>query len=874
MAEIEERLNRVALSQATLVGLRKGFAAWQERGRRHALTKRAAASLLHRNLRKGMNAWSCTVAERARQLAALRAAAASCYHRGLRTATNAWVAMARERKAAASRLADAGSRWANHALMAVWSKLAQAAAQRRKLMGTAACVASSLLHRNLRKGMNAWIDLVVKAARRLGALRAAAASCYHRGLRRALNAWVGVASVRRTAVAQLQLSVRSWIHRACSSSWRKLASQSLQRRKAAKVAKSFVLRRERRSISGWRMVVLEKSRHQAALHASGAAFTHRGLCRALNAWERLVAGRTPMAHLYESAARLLLARDHARVWCKLVALHSTAQKLRRGPRLLVCHRQRRGFIAWRTMCGDRHSGDGNAGGRSLSLTSSSMMRRAEAHQLRTLWGAWQAAAGVQRSISQRDLASALSCTRRDLQRGFRGLADARTARRVVLQSGRNAFRHARRRALHTWCDRSVLHTLGQRQLERQNKFASAHAAGVHLRLRWKVWTLYTMSCHVPPPPPPPLRHRVIRWARARAPRPLAVPFKVAADEKLRCARLLLIPFAALVVRSDGTLFRVADVRRPPGSDSTSLCVVDLANGIDEWMLAQHPLPPEAQLERQARAAPFETVCADRIDHPAYPIVIPCFFGGVLPLLNGLGVRVIDVDYGNPDAVHAARAVTTDAGIAGSLALASGLAPGLAPGTATGEAHGLAHIKITLIDDAGEPVGKAVWCDVHELLASLADRVVLVPTCDSEQALRRKERFELHRREQQRVALGALARARDNPWAERMDAAAAAGGRGEGRGGRKADEEACMVLGIGGLQSQIDQAAPSTTPAAPRLGGGGPAAKWGKVRHAAGREARRSKRGTFKPMSATTLTHLERSAQVANVGWGAPARETE
>ena len=58
-------------------------------------------------------------------------------------------------------------------------------------------------------------------------------------------------------------------------------------------------------------------------------------------------------------------------------------------------------------------------------------------------------------------------------------------------------------------------------------------------------------------PKAPLQIRVIKWARSRRPRPLAQSVSVPADDKLKCQRLFLAPYAALVVRKDRALAAAA-----------------------------------------------------------------------------------------------------------------------------------------------------------------------------------------------------------------------------------------------------------------------------------------------------------------------------
>ena len=296
------------------------------------------------------------------------------------------------------------------------------------------------------------------------------------------------------------------------------------------------------------------------------------------------------------------------------------------------------------------------------------------------------------------------------------------------------------------------------------------------------------------PPPPPLPLRLRKLARFLAPRPLARSVRVPADDKLKTTRLLLTPFAALVMRSDGALYRVCDVRKQSGYGEAAegMCVIELAGGADAYMLARHPLPPEEVHARAGRGSlrsrrgggpPKKAgsfgVGADELVPSAYPLMVPGFFGGDLKLRNGLEVRVVDADFGD-----------------WRKARAGALGGALPPGEPPPPNSGLLHVKIVMIDGPAGAVhetkstaGRAVWCDVHELLESLSDGSCLVPTVEAEEGLRRRARLELHRAEQRRLALTALKQSEAEPRMSLPD-------------------DSMRVLGVHGLLAQLDAAAPT------------------------------------------------------------------
>ena len=92
-----ERLAALATMSAAATAFvnRSLLRAWRKlsaAGLLRGIAKRAARSLLHRNLRRGHNGWVSMILDRAAALTQLRAAAASFRQRGLRSALNTMVA--------------------------------------------------------------------------------------------------------------------------------------------------------------------------------------------------------------------------------------------------------------------------------------------------------------------------------------------------------------------------------------------------------------------------------------------------------------------------------------------------------------------------------------------------------------------------------------------------------------------------------------------------------------------------------------------------------------------------------------------------------------------------------------------------------------
>ena len=244
--------------------------------RRYAKQKRAAKSLIHRNLRKGWNGWIAMREEKRRRLVLLKAAAASFANRGLRAATNSWLAMVAEKEAAAAKLAGAGQSWVNRARNAAWRKLSHLGEQRRKVKRAA----SSLIHRNQRKGWNGWIEMVAEKARMTALLSAAAFSFKNRGLRAAMNGWLSMVSTRAAALLRGGHAGVAFANRELFKGWCTLVRLGRLRANARRAGASLLLRERRKGFNGWRAAV------RPGKPPNAIAVGERSRCKtAITAWK-------------------------------------------------------------------------------------------------------------------------------------------------------------------------------------------------------------------------------------------------------------------------------------------------------------------------------------------------------------------------------------------------------------------------------------------------------------------------------------------------------------------------------------------------------------------------------------------------------------
>ena len=702
------------------------------------------------------------------------------------------------------------------ALWNVWAR--GPAAQRFASLKRAA---SSMIHRNQRKGWNAWRAMYVEKNRRLALLTSAAASFANRGLRAATNSWVAMVAERKASLAKLADAGKSWVNRARNAAWRKLARLGEQRRKVKRAASSLMNRNQRKGWNGWVDMVAEKARRMVLLSAAASTLKYRGLRAAINSWFDLVESRAAMFVRGGRAGAAFANRELLKGWNSMKRIGRMRGNARRAAASLLMRDLRRGFNGW-------HSGV--RPGSPPDAIATGDRRRCKAAM--ACWREWTE--DVQRLERVARGPFAVAVTQRGVLKGWRRWAAAGSRR----AQARVALMHALGRsvavAVRTWFG-----LLGDRDLKMDRR-RRAFVLSLRLMLRrgWLRWFDYALRKSLQAAEPKaPLQIRIIKWARARKPRPLAQSVSVPADDKRKCQRLFLVPYAALVVRKDGTLFRVADVRRAGAggaaggfeADGTvhsggGCCVIDLVQGVDPYLLARQPLPIDEAIERSLQGQCDLRISADAFDAPEWPAIIPCFFGGVLALTNGIEVRVVDADYGGESssrygaifggqmlgALAKKHAMGYGAGGArlgsGLSALGSGVFSSASSAMLAHEeeAHvpgaagfGLRYVRLSLVDGQGEMVGVPVWVDVHELLGLL--KTVVAPTCESEEALRKAARFELHRSEQKRMALAALRAARDE---DPMAAFAV--------------DESSQEGGIHALLKQLDMGAPTPLLAGGRL----------------------------------------------------------
>ena len=166
------------------------------------------------------------------------------------------------------------------------------------------------------------------------------------------------------------------------------------------------------------------------------------------------------------------------------------------------------------------------------------------------------------------------------------------------------------------------------------------------------------------------------------------------------------------------LLRVVGVQR---TANAPLCAVDVVRGHDNLMLLDQPLPASGEAGAHVRAAaraPRVRMSAPALSAPAHPLVVPGFFGGVLPLSNGLDVRLVDAEFDElpaEDDVEWGAIYEAAGGSASSQRGGGGRASHGRGGTML---EALARVRLTVVDGRGARVGEAVWCTIHELLEQI------------------------------------------------------------------------------------------------------------------------------------------------------------
>ena len=801
LAHVETRLMTVALAHSKAATQRKGLRAWRRLPQRlGARVAQAAAAFQHQRARKGVNAWTELARQRRRRLKLLRFGLSGFIRRQLRAAVNSWTATLEMRRLARRRLKHAGHAWRDRAMRCAWRKAIMVGRQYR----LAKRAARAFVLKSLRKGANSWLRVVAERHRRLHQLRAGGAAFAHRNTRAAMNAWIAAMAARVTALLQLHAASRSWVNRAVMRAWHRLAEAGRDRRLMRRAATSLLQRNWRRGINSWQALVAERHRWLHQLRAGGAAFAHRNTRAAMNAWIAAMAARVTALLQLHAASRSWVNRAVMRAWHRLAEAGRDRRLLRRALASFAQRESRRSMNTWRQGRLRRHWHQTSRHRIITHLAASASRRSRAAHSV------WREHARACAATSRALRTTLYSVRHRHVRRAINQFIDARSQRLRLHALMRGAISRACRVAFNSWSGRDVVRaqsvSMGQRAL--------AQWQAASMGQSWRRWGAYTLWCNGRGAPPStlslPLRDRLARWARTRQPRPACRTIRVAADDKSAMQRLLLVPFAALVIHRDGRLRRVVDVRKVAGELG---CAVEVAATGDEYLLTRQPLPPERAFERQARGAPTVRVLGTALSasvvgaEEGVRALVPGFFGGVLPLSNGCEVCVCDADFGDPRmrvvadgaAVESGACVPAGESHFGTASAVSerDAAPdslswvGARGQPAASPQHdgALQNVKLTLVDERGKSVGRAVWCDVHEVLALLADQAVVVATIELEQALRRRSRLELHKAEQRRLALANL---RQPAHREAL----------------LIREDKMEVLGMRGLLAQLDESAPS------------------------------------------------------------------
>ena len=157
-----------------------------------------------------------------------------------------------------------------------------------------------------------------------------------------------------------------------------------------------------------------------------------------------------------------------------------------------------------------------------------------------------------------------------------------------------------------------------------------------------------------------------------------------------------------------------------------------------------------------------------------------FFGGVPQLQDGVGVRIVDVDFdatpsmastqpapsSDPSSgVTTGRAQITLQGDApkADVSLQGDAAAEVAPPAPRKVKPKIARVKLVLVDSRGGNVGQAAWASLHDLLERLADEALAAYDFISESEIRRRTRERLHRKERCGPTAQASASSRRKWW---------------------------------------------------------------------------------------------------------------
>ena len=180
------------------------------------------------------------------------------------------------------------------------------------------------------------------------------------------------------------------------------------------------------------------------------------------------------------------------------------------------------------------------------------------------------------------------------------------------------------------------------------------------------------------------------------------------------------------------------------------------------MFLEQPLPSAGEAGAEVRSvprAPRARVAASDLGTADFPLIVPQFFGGVLPLADGVEVRVLDASFeeprhasDRPENKHAGTASKAgaarsarrrgreDSAQRGAAAAARATAAAAAArATAVEEERALkaaaapsnaatvlTRVRVTLVDAKGRSVGDPIWCNVQEFLAALHAPACVTP----------------------------------------------------------------------------------------------------------------------------------------------------
>jgi hypothetical protein len=525
---------------------------------------------------------------------------------------------------------------------------------RARLIHIARQGALSLLHRNMRKGCNGWTNFILERVAALTQLRAAAQGFRNRGLKKAMNLLIAQQQERKAKLASLRRAMSSWVNAALRRGWRKLVVLGALRRKAKQAARSFLFRNRRKGWNGWIAMVVEKARKMMLLRSAASSFANRALRKGMNGWVAMRNERLKALARMEHAALCFAQRAIRSGFRAWLPLIGQRQSMKRAAAAFTNRGILKGFNGW---------------------VGYLIARAAMLHKMRS----------SAMALSQGAYHACWYTWKQGVLEYNENLAKLRAAANVLMGGKLRA-------AFNSLANRKEAFADEFARFEKAGKMFAAGAVGTG----FKAWQAYAAAQKLLPPggPPRPISpnaKRRVRWARKVSEH--APKRELTADDKYACQRSLLSPYAALVLRFDGAVLRVVNVHRPP---SEHLCTVDLTRGFDELMLAESPA--DARAENVLAAAPRGGVriSAGALSAPHHMLVVPCFFGGVLRLRNDLEVRVIDARFDDsrapPDPDDDLDTFVPE--------------------------KVLTHVLLTLVDGAGEAVGRASWTELLQLLEML------------------------------------------------------------------------------------------------------------------------------------------------------------